>query len=874
MWLKKTILLLLTTQLAFSQSNAVSLEEKINNAIDTFTSNPNPETLKVLENSQKSFFPKSEAEFAALYTLECNKAFYQNQFGSTNKAILSYEKAWRMYQKNQLYKYEIIDDCLRPLANLYTMIGDYDNAENTIKQYFYNAEIKKNQEQKFAAIKNLSVVYQYTGRINDAIDLLEKTIQSEKLSAVQKGILLTNLGNNYLLNANVKAENTYLTAVQLLKSDKDQTKIVSATYCNLAKIYSAKQQFERANSFMEKAVTKFFEVPNGKPREQAKLYYDSAIIDFQQGELENANTNLKAVFNTLLPNYSKSKSVLPDINSLYAETTLLDALDLHAQIYLAQNQPKKALESYQLSFHVEELLQSLLVYENSKIITQVRNRNRTEKCIEIYYSLYQKEKKISYIETAFALQEQTKSAVLKEAMFNKNNVSREEKLILEQLQNWNNIIKKEQQKLDYADISKINEAIQKQNELMLLLKSEEAKTKKETEKPFDIKTLYSKLEKDKAVMVAYFYGQEKTYSFTIENQTIKIQALGNKPKLDFVFYGFLNYFKDAEAIASNPKEYNQSANSVYTFLKLPNSKLNKNLIIIPDGILNFLPFEALISKNNNTTNIAKMHYLLQDFAIGYSNSASFYLNAIPFQHAKETVLGVFPIFENSTLELTFSKKELANLKAHFEGNFFEKDKATFANFKLNASNYSILHLSTHASSGDIDASASIKFYDQEVLYSELYNLNIQPNLVVLSACETGIGKWFKAEGAMSVARGFQFAGAQNLLFSLWKVNDFTTSVLMEKFYKNIDNGKSYFKATRQAKLDFLNDSSIPNAKKSPYYWSAFVYYGTLENNHSTTNYWLWIVGLIGLITLFLLLRKSFVTKFLPHKSQKKIKVSK
>ena len=103
---------------------------------------------------------------------------------------------------------------------------------------------------------------------------------------------------------------------------------------------------------------------------------------------------------------------------------------------------------------------------------------------------------------------------------------------------------------------------------------------------------------------------------------------------------------------------------------------------------------------------------------------------------------------------------------------------------------------------------------------------------------------------MSVARGFQIAGAQNLLLSLWKVNDYTTSVLMKKFYIHLKQKDTYFNANHQAKLDFLKDSSIPNAKKSPYYWSAFVYYGTLENQESN-NYFMWIWIVSGIILAFL-----------------------
>ena len=111
---------------------------------------------------------------------------------------------------------------------------------------------------------------------------------------------------------------------------------------------------------------------------------------------------INSVFKILIPNYSNQKNILPNPNSLYAETILLDALDLQADILLEQNLPKKALEAYALSFQIEDLFANLLVYENSKIINQIRIRNRTEKCLSIYDFLYQKEHKISYLESGFS----------------------------------------------------------------------------------------------------------------------------------------------------------------------------------------------------------------------------------------------------------------------------------------------------------------------------------------------------------------------------------------------------------------------------------------------------------------------------------------
>lgn len=863
-------LLLLITLNVFGQ-NSHTPEDKIYNAVDVFVANPSAENLQKLNIFENNFWknpkPKSKNELLAIVVLNCNKAYYENQFSKTNKAVSSYEKAWQIYQKHKLSNYDITEYCLKPLGNLYTIIGDYDNAENTIKQYYYLAETQKNQSQKIAAILNLSNVYQNTGRINEAIDLLEKTIKTEKLSAVQKGNLFNNLGNNYVLSYKnpafskpipdifKKLESSYFSAIRFLQSDKTQTETLANCYRNLSALNLQWNNIELANSYFEKAKKYFFATPNVSPRKLAKFNYEEASLLFQQQKFSEASTIISSVFKILIPNYSNQKNILPNPNFLYAETILLDALDLQADIFWEQNLPKKALDAYALSFQIEDLFANLLVYENSKIINQIRIRNRTEKCISIYDFLYKKEKKTGYIERAFQLSERTKSGVLKSYLSNKKTASREEKLHLEQLQNCNNEIVKEQQKGDLANVSKINEAIKKQNELMLSLKKIRSKNQVNSAENIDMKSLYSKLEKDKSIMVEYFSGFEKMYSFTLGNQQIKMLTYDGSAHSTVKIYQFLLYFSDANAIINDIKGYNEFGNILYEYLRLPKNTAYQNLIIIPDGLLNFLPFEALITKESATTNFAKMHYLLNDFRIAYNNSASFYLDGKPISSDKKTVLGIFPVFEKTNYELTFSKAEMQSIKNNFEGKFFDNKTATFDNFKLNAANYSILHLSTHASSGDTETPASIKFYDREILYSELYNLNINPDLVVLSACETGIGKLYKSEGAMSVARGFQFAGAQNLLFSLWKVNDYTTSVFMDDFYKNVKNNESYLDANANAKLNFLKDKSISNAKKSPYYWSAFVYYGGIETPEKPTNYYFYILGLLILIGLFLVFNR-------------------
>ena len=109
-----------------------------------------------------------------------------------------------------------------------------------------------------------------------------------------------------------------------------------------------------------------------------------------------------------------------------------------------------------------------------------------------------------------------------------------------------------------------------------------------------------------------------------------------------------------------------------------------------------------------------------------------------------------------------------------------------------------------------------------ILYaSEVYNLNLNAELVVLSSCESGAGKVVKGEGVMALTRGFLYAGTPNILVSLWKVSDQHTQELMVAFYENLLKGDDYPAALRKAKLAMLADK----ANHYPDLWSSFILIG-------------------------------------------------
>jgi CHAT domain-containing protein len=115
-----------------------------------------------------------------------------------------------------------------------------------------------------------------------------------------------------------------------------------------------------------------------------------------------------------------------------------------------------------------------------------------------------------------------------------------------------------------------------------------------------------------------------------------------------------------------------------------------------------------------------------------------------------------------------------------------------------------------------------KEQDGYVRLYEIYNLNLPAELVVLSACQTGVGKQIRGEGLMALTRGFMYAGAARLVASLWKVDDAATAALMAEFYKQMFmNGKKPAAALREAQKYM----SGQRRWQSPYYWAGFFIQG-------------------------------------------------
>jgi CHAT domain-containing protein len=820
--------------------------------VDQYLANSNEANLKLFDRYAKELWRPlvTPQENLAHVVLLCNNAYYLTHYGEIYKGIEVYEEAWNAFESHRLHDFDITEYCLKPLANNYSILGDYSSAGNIIKQYLFLAEKEKNNEQIISALINLAVVFHDTGKPSEAIDLLQQALRI-KISDVRKTALVhAGLASNFeRLGDLVKAKHyatLAISAFQRNPSDESSMQLVNL-YRMLAMLSMREHNDDDALKFIQEAqqITRH----NNKifqNRVLAKLNNSYAEILMNKRRYGDALASYQQTLSILLPDYAPSTNVtLPLASSLYAENTIKETLDGIADASVKLGRPEQALAFYELSFATEDLLRNLYNYEDAKLQQQLENRRRTEQALIILYDLAIRTQREEFVTRAFQLAERTKAIILRESFDNRNgrkkiaadSLTKQEQALHYKQAEINKRIVLEQMKHKQADVAYINQLLANQNKITLLIKdTEKAIQRKYPEivqnsfTPLDIQSLHDNLENDNAVLMEYFMGEEFIFVFTINSKSIEFVKISNLQDVKNDVIDLHALFSSSSAINNSIDRYRELAFKLYKGLIFPQQDSARNLVLIPDGLLSLIPFDALLYEEAKGLQYAAFPYLLKKYTIAYQTSAFMYATNHSRSTAtvKKELLGMFPVFKNTSQALTYSVQEADKIHAHMDGKYLYGEEATMKAFLADGKKFPIIHLSTHADAGNSQRPPSIAFIDSTLYLPQIYGLQFSTDLLVLSACETGAGIVVKGEGAISLARGFQFAGVKSIIFSLWRVNDYSTAELMVNFYEVYQNTGSKSDALRQAKLLYLTDNTISNSHKSPYYWAGFVYYGNTE----------------------------------------------
>jgi CHAT domain-containing protein len=355
-----------------------------------------------------------------------------------------------------------------------------------------------------------------------------------------------------------------------------------------------------------------------------------------------------------------------------------------------------------------------------------------------------------------------------------------------------------------------------------------------------LKELQSSLSPSEAVL-EYVVDDPVSYCVVVSRENSHIVKLHGKQIISPLVSAYLS---EVKAKHSGHDE----ARRLYDVLlgPIPEAQNKEQLVIVRDGQLHLVPFDALVDLNS--------HYLVESWTVAYSPSAtSFFLlrSAAQPKDSSQTVLAVGGVpYDRSNLtqsavtrgytgsafsNLPSSREEALAAAAAFPSRsrtLLLGDNATESAFKK-ASNHRVIHLAVHAIANETrpERSALVLLSDSThdedgfLQASEIVQLPVNADLVVLSACDTAVGPLEGQEGVSTLSQAFLLAGARTVVSTLWSVEDETTLYLMKAFYSELNRKKRVPDALAAAKRTMLKTYG---AKAVPYYWAGFTVEGVAE----------------------------------------------
>ena len=358
--------------------------------------------------------------------------------------------------------------------------------------------------------------------------------------------------------------------------------------------------------------------------------------------------------------------------------------------------------------------------------------------------------------------------------------------------------------------------------------------------------IWNQFDEEEELLMGQVLSKDTVYTFQLN------QAYALKNKIT----AYRDLISKPQSTQADVQAYQEVAYELYHLL-FPSEEIrdqlkDKHLIIIPDGDLQNIPFESLVTSEDGT-------YLIEETMVSYAYSMSFLMhNQRIDRKAEGTIVGFSPSTydHNNLADLTQASSEVNDILTIWEGEKYMGEYATKDNFLQHSGAYKIIHLATHAESTN---NPSIAFSDEVMNLHELYTYRNQADLVVLSACNTSLGEIAAGEGVFSLARGFFYSGANSVVPTLWNVNDKSGSLIMTDFYRNLKDGMSKPLALHKAKLKYINTHSLSSG--SPHYWAPYILIGDSgEIPDVETSYFIYVLIALGLLlivgSIFFLKRKK------------------
>ncbi len=853
-----------------------------------------------------SLLPARHPNFASVYN---NIGAVYNIKGDYREAIHYFDKAITCNQANQDSP---------EIANIYANIGllsmDRGNLDKALLyfQQAYNIRLTyfgSNHPQVARICNYLGACHLQKKNLQTAFDWFSKAYEIlRSLQASDPADLsesLSNMGLYFEKMGNPKeALKHYNDALKALgKRQNEYNPDIANLYIRIGKAQLEKAQPDTALIFFQKALDIHRHVFGSKHPEVSRAYalIAEACFPDEACVMEYCDSAFAAVHFQAEPepNFAEVTSPLALLEVLQIKGVLLHRFFTETKDIASL---KQADQVYQQAIQLIDFIKSTLEEPGSRQALLDNFFLLYEDAIAVKCDLEAATKEQSYLYEAFNISEKSSAVLLLEAL---------QSIDAEQFEGLpDSLVKLERNlKIDLAFYEK-----EQFEEELLGYKADPKKLNRLSAKIFELQKKYSELmdvfrdkyphyfslkyapkivsvpeiqknllKKDQS-MLAYFVGESNLFAFVISKDRFDVVPIKKEFPLEIWVEEFRNSIFRYNPLSKEVEYLNQKYANIgfelYQLIFEPvKSRLNsRNVIIIPGGVLGYLPFDALLSAPTEDYGAFDSYpFLIHDFQFSYSYSASLLKEMTGQRNAwKRGGFTAFaPSYSGDSLalrssplravlgQLRFNIPEAVAIQKIMGGRAFTDTSATGENFQRYAPQAGILHLAAHAKSNDEHGEYSyLAFYQTTnstkndlVFVKDLYTMRIRAALVVLSACETGVGELQRGEGIVSLSRGFSYAGASGIVTTLWSIDDNASAEIMESFYQNLKTGEAIDEALRAAKIAFLQKKKGTNAIH-PLYWAAFVPVGdTSPFSFGWGTWMLWGFASAAALLLFFIWKK-------------------
>ncbi len=733
------------------------------------------------------------------------------------------------------------------LANVSSDLGDIFKSRELVEK-----SMKKALELNLGTSRHnqlLASIASELGEYEDALRHQERALNEAKDFGIMGQVIWTTIGMGDIYNklGDYTRAEKYFREARLLKDTMAmKTESLDASLnLRLGEALSANRYFSSQGSNTGEAISSMriadVMMQKGDP--------DSALIYLGQAEEKFRSAgNRQGVANTLI----RKGQILIDKNDLSSAQPLLDSASQTTdfpetawqawyqlgRMYEKLSRDEKAVESYKNSISVIEKIRGNLTIDEFK--SKYFDNKR-----EVYDKLLRILLKMNRPEEAFQISEQARARAFYDILANKkidfkgsvpgDLISLEQSMRIEIQQLYRLIQRWEAN--PYAGQLSANSEVRQLREMLESTNAEyediirriklnnPAYAEMVTVQPVDLDALKTGID-NKTALLSYWIsdneliywliaGSEITYT-TVRINEKELSSLVEKARL---------------AIRSNSMdEIISDLSLLYSKLIAPiERKLESfpNLVIVPNGSLHFLPFQALIN--------SKGEYLVQKYNLIYAPSASVFMMSNDHQQkpgSRFMGIALSDVMVENRSGLPGTEDELRKILPLFTDNISAfGNRSTELFVKRNAGNFNFIHFATHGSYNYEQPLYSHLVFlpegeeDGKLNVFEVFELNLNASLVTLSACETGLGNISEGDEMVGLSRAFLFAGSSAVLVSLWAVADYPTSLLMANFY-------SYLKDHDLQEALTLAQRDVIKIYPQPLYWSPFVLIG---NGNVTAN---------------------------------------